>query len=107
MVAPIRGALVEARLFSSSEINHSRTAAATRKRSRLAEIVNPRPDEIADDVIVVAHAEPVMNCVTGFRAEENSFRKSRAFGNVSVGRVEPVNVIVAADVEGIHEAVAG
>ena len=98
--------MVESGFFPRSQVQETGFIAAPGKFARLAEIINAGPDEIADDVIVVAHTQPVMNAGRGLGAQAEAVREPRALGSVSVGAVQAVNVIVAGDVERIHEAVS-
>ena len=106
IVAPIGGALVEPRLFPCGQIQKTGLVAALGKFARLTEIINAGPNEVADHVVVVAHAEPIMDAGRGFSAQTETVRESRAIGSVGVGSVKTVNVVVAGDVEFIHEAVS-
>ena len=71
-----------------------------------SEVVDAGPDELADHVRLVAHGQPVADRVSRLGAEAEAMGEARAVGRIHEVAVLAVDVIVAGDVEDVHEAVA-
>src|ERR1017187_542589 len=106
IVAPIGGALIKSGLLPSGQIKESGLVATTWVTSRLAEIVKASPDELPDDVVMIAHTQPVVDFGAGLGAQKEAFREADVLGSIAIGAIQAVNVIIASDVEGIHEAIS-
>ena len=106
VVAPVGGATVELGFPAAGEIEEPGIRATAGKLMRLPKVIDPRPDELADDVVVVAHAEPVVDLIAGLGAEAEAVREAFALGRIGALGVQTVDVIVAGEVKSVHEAVA-
>src|SRR5208282_4084278 len=106
IVAPVSGALIEPELFPSGEVNEAGTIASAGKSAGLSEVVDAGPDEFADDIVMIAHAKPVVDGRTSLGAQAQAVGEARSLRNVGVGAVKAVDIIVAGKVQGIHEAVS-
>ena len=106
IVAPVSGALIEPEFFPSGEVNEAGTIASAGKSAGLSEVVDAGPDEFADDIVMIAHAKPVVDGRTSLGAQAQAVGEARSLRNVGVGAVKAVDIIVAGKVQGIHEAVS-
>jgi hypothetical protein len=73
---------------------------------RFAEVVDAGPNELANHIVVVAHAEPVVDLVAGLGAEKQPVREAFVLGRVGALPVDAVDVVVAHEIELVHETVA-
>src|SRR5450755_3136268 len=57
VVAPVGRAPEILRLLPPGEVEEAGARAAARQASRFSQVVDPRPDELANHVVIVAYAE--------------------------------------------------